>query len=117
LTIAICCTTPEGVVLGADSTMSVMMPGGGFHYLNFNQKLFQIGETGTLNGLTWGLAGLGNLSHRTQFALLADDLAATPAVSVAEVAARWTDRFLARIFDHWRQRNSEMQGSTREDEL
>ena len=93
MTIAMCCLTPEGVVLGADSTTSVMVPQGGFHYLNFNQKLFQIGETGTLGALTWGLAALGNLSHRTQFALLADELAAKPAGSVMEVAERWTDRF------------------------
>jgi hypothetical protein len=70
-----------------------MVPQGGFHYLNFNQKLFQIGETGTLGALTWGLAALGNLSHRTQFALLADELTATPAGSVMEVAGRWKDRF------------------------
>jgi hypothetical protein len=56
LTIAICSLTPEGVVLGADSTASFMVPEGGFHYLNFNQKLFQIGEDSTLAALTWGLA-------------------------------------------------------------
>lgn len=92
MTIAVCCLTPEGVVLGADSTASVMVPEGGFHYLNFNQKLFQIGETGALGGLTWGMAGFGSQSHRTQFALLADDLAATPAAGVEACASRWVDR-------------------------
>lgn len=80
-------------MLGADSTASFMVPEGGFHYLNFNQKLFQIGEGSALGALTWGLASLGGLSHRTQLALLADDLASTPASSVAEVATRWIDRF------------------------
>ncbi len=91
MTIAVCHLSPEGVVLGADSTASVMVPEGGFHYLNFNQKLFQIGETSTLGGITWGLA-LGSQSHRTQFALLADQFTTAPAADVREAASQWADR-------------------------
>lgn len=92
MTVAICCVTPEGVVLGSDSTASVMVAGGGFHHLNHHQKLFRIGESGSLGALTWGLTELGGISHRTQFALLADDLDTAPASSVEEVANRLLDR-------------------------
>jgi hypothetical protein len=56
VTIAVCYVTPEGVVLGA---ASATLPGG-FHYFNFNQKVFEIGEPGrgTLGIATWGLGRL-----------------------------------------------------------
>jgi hypothetical protein len=94
VTIAACYVTPEGVVLGADSTASAMLDGG-FHYFNFNQKVFEIGEpgTGTLGLVTWGLGGLGPKSYRTLAAQLADSLDATPPASVAEVVSRWIDAF------------------------
>jgi hypothetical protein len=92
LTIAGCYLTPEGVVLGADSTSS--LPGdGGMHYFDFNQKIFEIGESSTLALMTWGLGGLNPTSYRTLIALLGDDLAANPPVSLADVAQRWTDHF------------------------
>jgi hypothetical protein len=89
MTIAMCSVTPEGVVLGADSTMSVASPKG-FHYLNFNQKLFEIGKDSTLGVVTWGLGGL-NKSYRTLLAQLADDLRSNPATTVEDVAQRWAD--------------------------
>jgi hypothetical protein len=85
--------SPEGVVLGADSTSSIFVQPGGFHFFNHNQKLFQIGEEGTLGALTWGLGGLGETSHRTLLGYLADDLARTPPISVADVASRWAVQF------------------------
>jgi hypothetical protein len=63
LTIAACYLSPEGVVLGADSTASTMVDPGGFHYFNFSQKLFEIGEDSTL--ATWKLGILGSTQHDT----------------------------------------------------
>jgi hypothetical protein len=37
VTIAACYVTPEGVVLEADPTASLMLAPGGFHYFNYNQ--------------------------------------------------------------------------------
>lgn len=92
MTIAMCYLSPEGVVLGADSTASITYPGG-FHYFNHSQKLFQIGESGSLGILTWGLGGLSDVSYRTLIAELADDLIATPPVDLADVANRWSVLF------------------------
>jgi hypothetical protein len=93
VTIAACYVTSEGVVLGADSTASSTLAGG-FHYFNFNQKLFEIGEPpGTLGVVTWGLGSLNQLSYRTLLARLADDLQATKAGSVADVVNRWIELF------------------------
>jgi hypothetical protein len=94
MTIAVCCATAEGVVLGADSTASMAGPKG-FHYLNFNQKLFELGEDSTLGMLTWGLGNLPDKSYRSLFAELSDDLKAKPPATVEEAALRWTDRFWA----------------------
>ena len=87
MTIAVCYVTPEGVVLGADSTASAMLTGG-FHYFNYNQKVFEIGEPGqgTFGLVTWGLGSLGHVSYRTLVALLNDDLTKQPARNIKEVA-------------------------------
>ena len=96
VTIAACYVTPEGVVLGADSTASTMLAGG-FHYFNYNQKIFEVGEpgTGTLGMATWGLGGIGTQSHRTIVAMFDDDLKSTPPKDMKEVADRWTDKIWA----------------------
>jgi hypothetical protein len=93
VTIAVCYMSPEGVVFGADSTSSAVVSPGGFHYFNHNQKLFELGVDSTLAVLTWGLGGLGPVSHRSLIASLSDDLRNTPPAGVAEVAHRWADRF------------------------
>jgi hypothetical protein len=93
VTIAACYVTPEGVVLGADSTASMRLHGG-FHYFNFNQKVFEVSDEpgkGTMGIATWGLGGFGAISHRTLTALLDDDLKAKPPSDMAEVASRWCD--------------------------
>lgn len=92
MTIAACFVTPEGVVFGADSTTTAGTPTG-LHYFNHSQKLFEIGDPGTLAGVAWGMGGLGDRSYRALFALLADDLAANPPTSVAEAVQRWADQF------------------------
>lgn len=97
MTIAACYVTPEGVVLGADSTASLMLAPGGFHYFNYNQKFFELGDpgAGTLGVVTWGLGGLGETSYRTLFAFLSEDIRKKPPKDVAEVAGRWVDKFWA----------------------
>jgi hypothetical protein len=93
VTIAVCYLSPEGVVLGADSTASLMVPEGGFHYFNNNQKMFEIGEDASLAAMTWGLASLGSLSHRSALATLADNLEANNPKDLKDVADRWADQF------------------------
>lgn len=88
-----CYLSPEGVVLGADSTASVHLSAGGFHYFNHAQKIFEIGERATLGIAVWGMGALPESSHRTLVAKLADDLEANPAANVADVAQRWIDHF------------------------
>jgi hypothetical protein len=97
MTIAACYVSPEGIVLGADST-STYGDLGELHYNNA-QKLFEIGENSTLGIVTWGLGGLQVSSHRTLVAALADDLKNTPAASVLDAATRWGDVFWAAYSD------------------
>jgi len=98
LTIAACYRSPEGLVFGADSTTTYslaappFMPRQDRHY-NYGQKIFEVGEMGTLGMVTWGLGGLQTGSYRTFIAQLADDLKTSPAKSVREVAERWASRF------------------------
>jgi hypothetical protein len=93
MTIAACYLTPEGIVLGADSTASLMVSGG-FHYFNYNQKVFEIGHPGegTLGIVTWGLGAVGDRSHRTNVALFQDSIGKKPPKSVQEAANRWIDQ-------------------------
>jgi hypothetical protein len=92
VTIAACYLSPEGLVLGADSTSTYANPDG-HHYFNHGQKLFEVGEGSSLGIVTWGLGGLAVSSYRMLIAQLADTLEANPADSVAEVAQRWCDHF------------------------
>lgn len=94
MTIAGVYLSPEGVVLGADSTSSVNA-GQGFHFYDFNQKLFEVGESSSLGLLTWGLGGFQNVSYRTLIATFADSLAALPPTSVGDATSRWADHFWA----------------------
>jgi hypothetical protein len=84
VTIAACYLSPEGVVLGADSTTTY----GDRHYNN-SQKLFELGEDATIGVITWGLGGLNVRSHRTLFAELNDDLVLNPPSDMQAVATRW----------------------------
>jgi len=92
MTIACCYVSPEGVVFGADSTVSYRLADG-MHYLNHAQKVFQIGEESTVGIVFWGLAGLGPLSFRTLVAKLHDGFAAAPPATVEEVMNRWVTLF------------------------
>jgi hypothetical protein len=74
MTIAAAYLTPEGVVLGADSTTTTMTKGGVGQLLNNAQKVFEVGPCGQgrMAFCTWGSAMIGELSHRTIGALLAE---------------------------------------------
>lgn len=97
MTIAMCYQSPEGLVLGADSTASTIVspsPGQtGYHYFNHHQKLYELGENSTVGVLTWNLGNVGPRSYRTLFALLDDDIRKKHPKDVAEIASRWAGLF------------------------
>jgi hypothetical protein len=63
VTMAACYLSPEGLVLGADST-STYANSNGHHYFNHGQKLFEVGQNSSLGIVTWGLGGLAVSSYR-----------------------------------------------------
>ena len=81
-------------MLGADST-STLSTDDGLHFFNHGQKLLEIGESGRLGAVTWGMGGLATKSHRTIIAELGDDLQASPPADVSDVATRFANRFWA----------------------
>lgn len=94
MTIAACYVSSEGVVFGADSTVTVTGPGRSMRHYDHAQKIFQIGEESGLGVAFWGLAALPNTSHRTMVARLSDTLRdAHPVNSVAAAAVGWRDLF------------------------
>lgn len=84
MTIAAAYLTSEGVVLAADSTVTI---GNGVQMMNHNQKVFEIGQESTLGFCTYGAGLVGQASHRTIAALLGDWVLAQPTPpNVAAVA-------------------------------
>jgi hypothetical protein len=79
--------TAEGVVLGADSTVTVS-GGDEPRYYNHAQKLFQVGDPGTLGIAMWGDIPR-SVSYRTMIAHFADSIRTKPPTSVEDVAKRW----------------------------
>lgn len=92
MTIAACYLSPEGVVLGADSTSTYENSGKTKHY-NHGQKLFEVGKGSTIGMVTWGVGGLRFGSYRTLIARLADAASPPVASSVLDVAQQWIDLF------------------------
>ena len=86
-----CYLSPEGVVLGADSTTTFVGPS--LHFYNHNQKLYEIGENATLGIVTWGLGGLQGASYRTLIAQLAGNFTPSAPTNILEVANRWISLF------------------------
>lgn len=79
MTIAAAYLVSEGVVLGADSTTTVFAknPEGGTgvaQLLNHAQKVFEVGSESRIGLCTWGASTLGNISHRTIAARLANQI-------------------------------------------
>lgn len=86
MTIAACHLSPEGVVLGADSTTTVVREGKK-SYLDHAQKIFEIGPSQSTMGLvTWGLGQIGDESHRTIAALIGQQHQDHPFPSVQKAA-------------------------------
>jgi hypothetical protein len=92
VTIAACYLSPEGIVLGADSTSTYNTPAGP-HYFNHGQKIFEIGESSTLGIVTWGLGGLAVSSHRMLIASLADEIRRKKPKTVGDAATTWAGQF------------------------
>lgn len=76
MSIAAAYLVSEGVVLGADSstTISVQTPQGTgvVQLLTHSQKVFEVGDSSRLGICTWGAGSVGNTSHRTIVAQLAE---------------------------------------------
>ncbi len=90
MTIAAAYLISEGVVFGADSstTISVLTPdgkGGVLQLLNHAQKVFEVGEKSRLGVCTWGAGSVGDISHRTIIARLADEIKESTTVQDAGV--------------------------------
>ncbi|MGD0655655.1 MAG: hypothetical protein ABSA16_15055 [Thermoguttaceae bacterium] len=94
MTIAACYRCTEGVVLGSDSTATYFSPFGEPWHFNFAQKVFEIGENSTLGVVSWGLGGFKNVSYRTLFAQLADEIGRSQSIkSVRTIAELWSQKY------------------------
>lgn len=92
MTIAACYVSPEGVVLGADST-TTFNNGSGAHYFNNGQKIFELGDGSTLGIVTWGIGNLEDASYRLLFSYLSDDIKRNNYVRVSDVMKSWVRLF------------------------
>jgi hypothetical protein len=88
MTIACCLVLPEGVIFATDSTVSEGEEGR-YHYLNHNQKIYEVGKESTLGVMTWGLSGLRHTSHRTIIAKAADQFSTNRPTNVRDAAQRF----------------------------
>jgi hypothetical protein len=107
MTIAACYLCPEGVVLGADSTTTRTAPEMMLHY-NYGQKIFEIGEQGTIGLATWGMAGFPRTSYRTLLARLSDRLEGLNVTTVRQVAEEWSGAFWAEYVESYHDRLREV---------
>ncbi len=95
MTIAACYVSHEGVVLGADSTSTYLMPDGSTRHHNQAQKILEVGETGsTLGIVTFGRMGLPAKSYRQLTAELSDGFLESQPSSVQEAAERFVAMML-----------------------
>lgn len=125
MTIAACFLSSEGVVLGADSTSTVVVrdpSDSAFtdHHYNYSQKIFEFGEDSSLGITMWGLGSLGILSYRTLIAEVADE-SRIACNSVEEVATLWKNRFWSEYTVYLgtiisRARELDQKGSSRNDD-
>lgn len=74
MTIAAAYLVSEGIVLGADSSTTVQVAGGVIQLLAHSQKVFEVGTNSRLGVCTWGSGSLGQISHRTVIAQLAEQV-------------------------------------------
>lgn len=104
MSIAAAYLVSEGVVLGADSSTTVQIStpdgtrGGVVQLLRHSQKVFEVGNDSRLGICTWGAGSIGDISHRTIVARLADKVnnkttvedAANELVNIVEPAVKDT---------------------------
>ncbi len=96
MTIAACYLSTEGVILGADSTSTstfILGNDTSIHHLEYAQKIFEIGERGTLGLACWGLGAIGEKSYRTLSAELGDAMTSKDSYTVSQAAEWWRDKF------------------------
>lgn len=78
MTIAAAYLVSDGVVLGADSSTTVQVSTsqgtGVVQLLTHSQKVFEVGQNSRLGLCTWGAGSIGENSHRSIAAILADKL-------------------------------------------
>lgn len=77
MSIAAAYRVSEGVVLGADSSTIIQArkpdgTGGIAQILTHSQKVFEVGDKSRMGICTWGAGSIGDISHRTIVARLAD---------------------------------------------
>jgi hypothetical protein len=63
------------------------------YYLDHAQKIFEIGEKGTLAVVCWGMGGISDMSYQTMAAELEDELADKPDYTVERAVGWWKDIF------------------------
>ena len=102
MTIAACYFSSEGVVFGADSTTTsttVVTPLAGgppkifTGHFNHAQKIFEIGEHGTLGINMWGNGRIGTVSHRKFIAEVSENLVSVTISSVEDASRFFADSF------------------------
>ena len=91
MTIAAAYLISEGVVLGADSSTMISTqtgPGGPgvLQLISHSQKVFEVGENSRFGVCLWGAGSLGETSHRTAIARLADKITKDTTVQSAAEA-------------------------------
>ncbi len=85
MTIAAAYLTSEGVVFGADSKTTYSAGRGVAQLLDHAQKIYEIGETSRYGLCTFGLGKIGDMSHRTVAARVADAIASKLIVTLDDV--------------------------------
>ena len=74
-------------MLGADSTITTIIDGKP-HYLNHNQKIFEVGSDSNFAIVTWGLTSFGSVSYRSLIGQLSDRFKDKPPESVLAITCR-----------------------------
>lgn len=104
MTIAACYLSPEDVVLGTDSTSTIVGPDGEPSYLDHAQKLFEVGNPGATIGLmTWGLGQIGDVSHRTIAAMVGAEHAQADFSELQPIATFAADLVWSYYLDAYRE--------------
>ncbi len=99
MTIASCFLLPEGAILSSDSTTTSVEMGIDpsqapiVRYFQHGQKIFEVGENGTLALVTWGCGGLGNISYRTIIAQFSDLIDEGKVVDMSGAVEQWRQLF------------------------